>query len=93
LNRDAAVDLLDRLHEARDGAVDYSDPAGCSVRAAELRKLPTKRTASTTGDGAFMEPSRRNQWQSAANRPTAKPVKTSEIRCRGLRPVAAAVKW
>jgi hypothetical protein len=35
-----------------------------------------------------MEPSRRNQWQSAANRRAAKAAKTSEILCTGLPPVA-----
>jgi hypothetical protein len=43
-------------------------------------------------DGAFMETSRRNRWQSAANRPAAKRAKTSEIRCRGLPPVAVTPK-
>jgi len=38
----------------------------------------------TTKDGAFVEPSRRNQWQSAANGLSAKTARTSEIRCRGL---------
>jgi hypothetical protein len=44
-------------------------------------------------DGAFMEPSRRNYWQSAANRPSAKAAETSEIRCRRLPPVAETPKW
>jgi hypothetical protein len=56
-------------------------------------ELPTRRTPGTQSDGAFMEPSGRNQWQSAANRPTPKPAKTSEIRCRGLSSVAATPKW
>ncbi len=40
-----------------------------------------------------MEPSGRNQWQSVANPRTAKAAEISEIRCRGLRLVAAGVKW
>ena len=39
--------------------------------------------------GAFMEPSGRNSWQPAANEHTPKTAKTSQNRCRGLRPVAA----
>ena len=39
-------------------------------------------------DGAFMEPGRRNHWQSAASRPSAKAAQTSEIRCHRLPPVA-----
>ncbi len=46
-----------------------------------------------TKDGAFMEPSRRNQWQSVANRASANGAQMSQIRCRGLRLVAAGVKW
>jgi hypothetical protein len=44
-------------------------------------------------DGAFMEPSGCNRWQSAANRPSAKAAETSEIRCRRLPPVAETPKW
>ena len=44
-------------------------------------ELPTKRTTGTHKDGALMEPSRRNQWQSAANRRAAKAAETSHIRC------------
>ena len=51
-------------------------------------KLPTERTTGSHGDGAFMEPSRRNQWQPAAKRPAAKRAETSQNRCRALRPVA-----
>jgi hypothetical protein len=36
-----------------------------------------------------MEPSGRNQRQSVANQPTVETVESSQIRCRGLRPVAA----
>ena len=39
--------------------------------------------------GAFMEPSGRNQWQPVANEQAPKTAKTSQNRCRGLRPVAA----
>src|SRR5215211_8960953 len=39
-------------------------------------------------DGAFMEPRGCNQWQLLANRLAAGGVKTSNNRCRGLRPVA-----
>ena len=49
-------------------------------------ELPTERTTGSHGDGAFMEPSRRNHWQSAANRRTAKPAETSHIRCRAVAP-------
>ena len=38
-----------------------------------------------------MEPSRRNQWQSAANRPAAETAETSQICCRRWRLVAAGV--
>ena len=31
-----------------------------------------------------MEPSRRNQWQAPANRPSAETAETSQICCRGL---------
>src|SRR5688572_22067599 len=40
------------------------------------------------GDGAFMEPSGRNQWQSAANARAPKSALTSQNRCHRLRPVA-----
>jgi hypothetical protein len=40
-----------------------------------------------------MEPSGRNQQQVLANGPAAKSVKTSEIRCRGLPPVATTPEW
>src|SRR5207253_11230724 len=40
-------------------------------------------------DGAFMEPRGCNWWQSTANRTGAKGPKTSQNRCRPLRPVAA----
>jgi hypothetical protein len=36
-----------------------------------------------------MEPSRRNHWQSAANRPSAETARPSQIRCRELPLVAA----
>jgi hypothetical protein len=39
-------------------------------------------------NGAFMEPSGRNQWQPVANATAAKTPKSSQIRCHGLRPVA-----
>ena len=42
-----------------------------------------------TADGASMEPSGRNQWQSVANGQAAKTPETSEIRCHALPPVAA----
>src|SRR6266511_4120331 len=47
----------------------------------------------TTGDGAFMEPRGCNRWQSVANRIGAEGAKTSENRCRGLRPVADRSAW
>jgi hypothetical protein len=40
------------------------------------------------GDGAFMEPSGRNQWQPAANARAPKSALTSQNRCHRLRPVA-----
>jgi hypothetical protein len=40
-------------------------------------------------DGAFMEPSGRNQWQPVADAPSLKSTETSQNRCCGLRPVAA----
>jgi hypothetical protein len=43
--------------------------------------------------GAFVEPSRRNQWQAPANRPAVETAETSQICCRGLQLVAAGVKW
>src|SRR6266508_1228427 len=44
-------------------------------------------------DGAFMEPRGGNRAQSTANRAAAETAKISQIRCRGLPPVAASVKW
>jgi hypothetical protein len=46
-----------------------------------------------TKDGAFMEPSRRNHWQVPADRPAAETAETGQICCRGLRLIAAGVKW
>ncbi len=43
-------------------------------------------------DGAFMEPRGCNWWQSTANRTGAEAPKTSQNRCRPLRPVAAMVR-
>src|SRR5438034_3537011 len=40
-------------------------------------------------DGAFMEPRGCNWWQSTANRTGPEAPKTSQNRCRPLRPVAA----
>jgi hypothetical protein len=39
-------------------------------------------------NGAFMEPSGRNQWQPVANATAAKTPKSSQTRCHELRPVA-----
>ena len=39
-------------------------------------------------DGAFMEPSGRNQWQPVANADASKTAETSQDRCHWLRPVA-----
>jgi hypothetical protein len=64
-------------------ALEGSAPAGGA-------KLPTKRTTGTQGDGAFMEPSRRNQRQNARPRNALKQAKTVAV---GLRLVAAGVKW
>jgi hypothetical protein len=47
----------------------------------------------TTNDGAFMEPRGCNRWQSVANRIGSEAAKTSEIRCRGLRPVDEWSAW
>jgi hypothetical protein len=44
-------------------------------------------------DGAFMEPSGRNRWQSVANAQRRKTAERSEIRCHGLPPVAVDVPW
>jgi hypothetical protein len=44
-------------------------------------------------DGAFMEPSGRNQWQPVANARSLKSAETSQNRCRGLRPVAVRSAW
>jgi hypothetical protein len=45
------------------------------------------------GDGAFMEQSGRNRWQPVANGITAKTARTSQNRCRELRPVANRSAW
>jgi len=62
-----------------------------SISSGFVREVERRRTAIT--DGALMEPWGRNQWQSLAKRQAAKAAKTSEIRCRGLPPVAATPKW
>jgi hypothetical protein len=44
-------------------------------------------------DGAFVEPSGRNHWQSVANAMAAKTAQTSRNRCHRLRPVADRSAW
>jgi hypothetical protein len=54
----------------------------------EVSRIPLLIKDSRHEDGAFMEPSGRNQSQPVANGRTSKTAETSQNRCRGLRPVA-----
>jgi hypothetical protein len=61
-------------------------------------RTPTNRirsciSASAYEDGAFMEPSGRNQWQPVANRESPRTPETSQYRCHRLRPVAVRASW
>jgi hypothetical protein len=67
---------------------------GDDLRELILRdRVAEKENGGAHPHGAFMEPSRRNQWQTTANRSAAETAKTSQIRCPGLRLVAVGVKW
>jgi hypothetical protein len=66
-------------------AASRSDLASTAPVSAKASQRTTK-TANI--DGAFMEPSRRNYWQSAANPSAGKTAESSQNRCHGLPPVA-----
>jgi hypothetical protein len=77
---------------------DRMRPRGAAAvykaRFSEVRHV-LRRTGSDSGDGdgAFMEPSGRNQWQPVAKARAPKSALTSQNRCRRLRPVAARSAW
>jgi hypothetical protein len=59
----------------------------------ELKRVAGEENAQAHRHGAFIEPSRRNQWQPPANEQAAEAAETSQICCHGLRLAAAGVKW
>ena len=88
VERDAAV--MPVVADLNGTSFDpLSNSEGVVVRLRSAPVLPSR----TTTDGAFMEQSGRNQWQSVANGKRPKTAQSGENRCRRLRPVAVTPKW
>jgi hypothetical protein len=76
---------VERFHNAKPNAVT---PHLTLLEADPAKPAAWVSTSRRAEYGALMEPSRRNQWQSAANRSAAETGETSQIRCCALPSVA-----